>query len=154
MSCPPCLKTARRRMGSSAAPSSSAMFSRAPIFQKRTPFSRLRRKFLSVSLIMSIPFSAKSLPMFLMYRLACPCGSMQSGQRLAADMTIPFSMLTWSEGRPQMFQLRMTVLIPIVETTLAPDVRYATGGNFLCSATNEPLSKVCGEGSEVRNGTG
>lgn len=47
-------------------------FSSSTHLPKRIPFSRVLKKFLSVSLITSMPFREKlgSLPIFLMYRFA------------------------------------------------------------------------------------
>ena len=57
-----------RRIGSSAASSSSAMFSSTTHFPNRMPFSSVRRKFLSLSFVTSMPWMLKSLslPMALM----------------------------------------------------------------------------------------
>lgn len=50
-------------------------FSRSTHRPKRMPFSRVLKKFLSVSLITSMPLveNIGSLPIFLMYRFAWPC---------------------------------------------------------------------------------
>ena len=109
ISVPPWRNFCWRSRGSSAASSVSPTFSRSTQRPKRTAFSSVRRKFFSVSFVVSMPFSARwgSLPMFLMKRFAWPWGSMSSGKRLARDMMMPFSTLDASCGRPQMVQVRM-----------------------------------------------
>lgn len=42
--------------------------------------------------------------MFLIHLMACPCGSIMSGQRLLVVTMTPFSVENESEGRPWMFQ--------------------------------------------------
>ncbi len=80
ISCPPCLNFCWRSKVSRDASRASPTFSSRTHLPKRTPFSRVRRKFLSESLITSRPFSANlvCLPMFLMNLFAWPCGSMKS----------------------------------------------------------------------------
>lgn len=119
MSDPPCLNFCCSKMGSSAASSFSPTFSSSTHRPKRRPFSRLRRKFLSLCFTTSSPFSAMdaSLPRFLMKRLAWPWGSISSGQRRAVAMMMPLSMLCVSVGRPASVQLRSCTGSPSTPST-------------------------------------
>mmetsp|Transcript_3424 Transcript_3424/g.8506 ORF Transcript_3424/g.8506 Transcript_3424/m.8506 type:complete len:308 (-) Transcript_3424:797-1720(-) len=103
MMLPPCLKVCFSRIGSSAASSDSPMFSSSTARPKRTPFSSVRRKSFSLSFTTSSPCSRS---MFFTHLLACPCGSIISGQRRALNRMMPFSTLTPSVGSPAIFHAR------------------------------------------------
>jgi len=57
---------------------------------------------LDLSAVVSAKFTS-----VLIHRLACPCGSMKSGQRREYWTMIPFSTLRLSLGRPAICQLRI-----------------------------------------------
>mmetsp|Transcript_61537 Transcript_61537/g.107759 ORF Transcript_61537/g.107759 Transcript_61537/m.107759 type:complete len:263 (+) Transcript_61537:2966-3754(+) len=89
-----------RSTGSSAGSRVRPMFSRRIHLPNWMPNSSVRRKFFSLSLQTSMPVSV-SLPMFLMYLLACRCGSIINGQRRERSMMMPFSMESASLGKAQ-----------------------------------------------------
>ena len=71
----------------------------------RMAISRVCTTFLAESLALTVLiciFACESLRK----RLACPCGSIMSGQRLVIDMMMPFSTLNASAGRPSIFHWR------------------------------------------------
>jgi len=103
------------------------MFSSTTARPKRTPFSRVRRKSRSDSLITSSPLS---FSIFFTHLLACPCGSIISGQRRALDTMMPFSTDTTSVGSPAIVQ-----------------ARTFTGS---CSVLVRLVPGVCGTPSSVR----
>eukprot|EP01136_Pigoraptor_vietnamica_P022273 Opistho-1_new@73225 len=116
---PACLNVCRSRMGSSAGSSSSPTFSSRHGLPKRTAFSRLRRKSRSVSLTTSRPWSFSR---FLIHLFACPCGSMNSGQRRDALTITPFSTERLSRGRPAICHWRRRTGSLSVPTSVTPVV--------------------------------
>mmetsp|Transcript_47092 Transcript_47092/g.87775 ORF Transcript_47092/g.87775 Transcript_47092/m.87775 type:complete len:268 (-) Transcript_47092:1348-2151(-) len=100
---PPCLKICFSKSGSSAGSSTSPMFSSITARPNLTPLASVRRKSLSLSLIRSSP---ESFSVFLIHLLACPWGSMKSGQRRALETMMPFSVDTMSLGRPAICHAR------------------------------------------------
>ena len=69
------------------------------------PFSSVRRKSFSVSLMICRFFEAY---MLRTHRLACPWGSIISGQRRPIVVSSPFSQLKSSAGSPSICQPRNT----------------------------------------------
>ena len=118
-SLPPCLKVCFKSTGSSAGSSASNTFSITTGLPKRTAFSSVRKKSLSLGLHTSHPASAS---MFLIHLFAWVCGSMQSGHRRECERMIPFSLDTRSAGRPCTCQPRSLTASAITFPTVAPSV--------------------------------
>jgi hypothetical protein len=103
----PCLNLCCSSSGSRAASKVSPIFSNNTHRPNRTPFSSVRKKFLSLIFTTSKSFvqSVQSLPIILIYLLACPWGSINNGYLRPFSIIIPFSTEWESEGRPHRVQV-------------------------------------------------
>lgn len=102
----PCLNLCCSSSGSRAASKVSPIFSSNTQRPNRTPFSSVRKKFLSLIFTTSKSFVqiVQSLPIIFMYLLACPWGSINNGYLRPFSIIIPFSTEWESDGRPHNVQ--------------------------------------------------
>ena len=131
----PCLNFCWSSNGSRAASSDSKIFSNNTHRPNRTPFSRVRKKFLSLIFITSISFVQKeeSFPIFLIYRFAWPWGSINNGYLRPWAIIIPFSTEWESLGKPNIVHCLIATGSDKVDRRLHPvECGISSTTNWVC----------------------